>query len=188
MNDPRSLHRRAGAMAAGVIARIPAGRLADPTPCAGWDVRALINHMVGGNLRFAAIVTGEPPPQRGDNLVGDDPLAAFQDSLETLCAAFDRAGMLEQTFPTPIGEGPGRTLVAMRVSELTVHTWDLLAALGEPRDLDPELVAFAERRYRDMPLPREAGGLFGPEQPSPENAAAGDRLAAYVGRRIPQGP
>jgi uncharacterized protein (TIGR03086 family) len=187
MEDTRALHRRAGQMAADVIAQIPAEQLGDPTPCTEWDVRALINHMVNGNLRFVALVTGEPGPDRGEDVLGDDPLAAFRDSLRLLSAAFDREGVLEQTFPTPFGEGPGAQLVTMRTCELTMHTWDLAAATGQPRDLDPGLVAFTDQAFRARPIPRGGQSPFGPEQPAPDGATAPDRLAAYFGRAVPPG-
>ncbi len=185
MADPRALHRRAGAMAEDVIARIPAERLGDPTPCTEWDVRGVINHMVGGNLRFAALVTGGSGPERGDDVLGDDPLAAFRDSFGRLCAAFDAEGVLEQTFPTPFGDGPGVMLVGMRTCEMTMHTWDLAAATGQPRDLDPDLVTFTDAAFRSRPIPRGGQSPFGAEQPVPEGAAEADRLAAYFGRTIP---
>jgi len=185
MEDPRVLHRRAGENAADVIARIPAERLGDPTPCTEWDVRGVINHMVNGNLRFAALIAGEPGPERGEDALGNDPLAAFRGSVGELCAAFDREGVLDQTFPTPFGEAPGTMLVSMRTCEMSIHTWDLAAATGQPRDLDPDLVAFAESMFRARPIPRGGQSPFGPEQPVPDGAPAPDRLAAYAGRAVP---
>lgn len=185
MEDPRELHRRAGAMAADVIARIGPEQLSDPTPCTEWDVRAVINHMANGNLRVAAMVTGGSGPDRSEDVLGDDPPTAFRDSLDRLCAAFDRKGVLEQAFPTPFGEGPGRLLVAMRVSELTIHTWDLAAATGQLRDLDPELVVFTDSAFRARPIPRGGESPIGPEQPAPSGAMAADRLAAFAGRKVP---
>src|SRR5260370_8001843 len=32
-----------------------------PTPCTGWNVRDLVNHVVGGNLAFASLLRGRPP-------------------------------------------------------------------------------------------------------------------------------
>jgi uncharacterized protein (TIGR03086 family) len=188
MQDIRALHRKAGAMAHGVISHISSDQLSDPTPCTEWDVAALINHLVNGNLRFVAMVTGQPGPDRGQDVLGQDHLAAFSDSLDQLCAAFDREGMLEQTFPTPFGEGPGTLLVTMRVGELTIHSWDLAAATGQPRDLDPELVAFADKSMRSRPIPRGGQSPFAEQSSAPEGATAADRLAAYVGRTVPRRP
>ena len=185
MEDPRELHRRAGTMAEGVIAQIPAERLGDPTPCAEWDVRAVINHMANGNLRFAALISGKPGPDRGEDVLGDDPLAAFRDTFDRACTASDRTDVLEQTLPTPLGEGTGALLVTIRAGDLAVHAWDLAAATGQPRDLDPELVAFIDKTVRSLAVPRGEQSPFGTEQPAPAGATAADRLAAYLGRKVP---
>lgn len=185
MEDPRELLRRAGEMTAGVIAGIGPGRLGDPTPCTEWDVRVLINHLVSGNLRFAAMITGEPGPGREDDVLGADPLAAFRGSVAALRAAFDADGVMDRTFRTPTGEGPGRMLAGLRVCELTVHGWDLAAATGQPRDLDPAVVEFASGVFRGRPLPRGGPAPFAAEQQAPAGAPAADRLAAFAGRQVP---
>jgi uncharacterized protein (TIGR03086 family) len=172
-------------MASDVIACLRLDQIEHATPCTEWDVRALIDHVVGGNLRFAAMVAGEPGPDDGEDVLGGGPLASFQNSFSRLCEAFDRPGFLGQAFPTPLGEGPGALLVEMRVVELTIHTWDVAVAIGWPRDLDPELVGFAGSVLRSRPIPREAGGPFAPEQPSPPGATDADRLAAFAGRIVP---
>ncbi len=77
MADPRDLHRRAGGMAADVIAGVRPDQLGSATPCTEWDTRALINHVVGGNLGFAAMVAGEHGPGPGEDVLGGEPLAAF---------------------------------------------------------------------------------------------------------------
>ena len=73
----------------------------------------------------------------------------------------------------------------MRVSELTLHIWDLAAATGQSRNLDPELVAVADRILRAGSVPRGGESPIGPEQPAPADATAADRLAAFAGRAVP---
>jgi uncharacterized protein (TIGR03086 family) len=187
VEDVRKLHRQAGAMIESVMERIPAEAMTNPTPCDGWDVRALINHLVTGHRFFAALITGAEPPDREADFLGDDHMAAFRDSFDALCELFDREGVLEQTFQTPIGEGPGAMLVSMRITDTTMHAWDLSAATGQPRDLDPVLLAFVEQMVKSRDIPRGPGGPFGEEQPAPEGASAADRLAAYLGRKVPDG-
>jgi uncharacterized protein (TIGR03086 family) len=185
MPDPLKLLGRAGSTAEGIIARIPPERLADPTPCTGWNVRDVINHMANGNLRFAASITGAPGPDRGDDVLGGDPLAAFRDSLGAVLAAFAAEGALQRAYPSPFGELPGAALAMLRTAELAVHSWDLAAATGQPRDLDPDVVAAADQTMRSRPLTRGGSAPFGSEQPAPPGASAADRLAAYAGREIP---
>ena len=130
------------------------------------------------------MVAGEPGPERAEDGPGGDALAGFLDAFSGLCMAFDREGFLEQVFPTPLGEGPGELLVAMRITELTIHAWDIAAATGQPRDLDPELVSFTDGFLRSKPIPRGVNGPFAPEQPAPASAGHADRLAAFAGRPV----
>ena len=185
MADPRDLHRRAGGMATDVIGRVRPDQLRNATPCTDWNVRALIGHVVGGNLKFAAMVAGEHGPGPDEDVLGDDLLAGFVNSFDGLSAVFDRGGFLEQVFPTPLGDGPGELLVGLRITELTVHSWDVAAATGQARDLDPELVAFTDGFLRSNPIPRGANGPFAREQPAPAGATDADRLAAFAGRPVP---
>ena len=184
MADPRDLHRRAGSMAADFIARVQPDQLGNVTPCTEWDVRALISHLAGGSRGFAAMVAGEAGSERGEDGPGGDTLASFLDAFSGLCTAFDREGFLEQVFPTPLGEGPGELLVAMRITELTIHAWDIASATGQPRDLDSELVGFTDGFLRSRPIPRGVNGPFAAEQPAPAGAADADRLAAFAGRPV----
>jgi uncharacterized protein (TIGR03086 family) len=147
-------------------------------------VRALISHLAGGSRGFTAMVAGKHGSEQEQDGPGGDPVAGFLDAFSGLCAAFDREGFLEQVFPTPLGEGPGGLLVAMRITELTIHAWDIAAATGQPRDLDPELVGFADGFLRSIPIPRDVNGPFAPEQPAPAGAGDSDRLAAFAGRPV----
>jgi uncharacterized protein (TIGR03086 family) len=171
-------------MAADVIAGVRLDQLEDATPCTEWDARALISHVISGNLGFAAMVAGQPMPAPGADAHGGDLAAVFQDSFDQLCAAFDSPGVLERVFPTPLGEGPGTLLVALRITELTVHTWDLMAATRQPGDFDPELVGFVDTLLRSQPIPRGVNAPFALEQPPPQGATDADRLAAFTGRVV----
>lgn len=185
MNDSRAMHRQAGELVGQLIDETSDAQFGLPTPCSEWDVRALINHLVNGQLRFTAALKGEPGPERSDDVLGDNPAADFRSSFAGLSAMFDEDGFLERTVPTPFGEAPGARLVAMRVTELTLHAWDLAVATGQSRVFDPELVAFANATLRAQPIPRADGGPFGPEQLVPELATDADLLAAFAGRAVP---
>ena len=62
---------QAFASTAGVLAEVDAQQLDGATPCASWQVRELINHLVGGTIYFA--VTAEtgvaPTGRRGHRLL-----------------------------------------------------------------------------------------------------------------------
>ena len=78
------LHRMALESTRTFIAGIGDDRWADATPCDGWDVRALVNHVVAGNLWAAELASGRSIDEVGDRLdgdvLGDSPLDAYDRS------------------------------------------------------------------------------------------------------------
>lgn len=166
-----------------VVERVAAAALASPTGCTGWDVRALLNHMVFENLAHAALATGGPMPEpdAGTDYLGDDHVAAFRVSAQRARAALTDPALLHRTFGPQ--EAPGSFVAQMLVNEQLTHGWDLARATGQPTDLAP---AAAERAlpaarafYGDVP---RTDATYRYEQPVPPGATAADRLAAYLGR------
>ncbi len=183
--DPIALFEAAAAQTDRVVAAVRPDQLADPTPCADWRVRDVINHLVTGNLLFAATVAGTERPDRSRDHLGDDPLGAFRASVSQLSEAFAKHDVLSGTYATPVGEGPGAQLVQMRLAELIVHGWDIAKATGQSTDFDPALVAVARRGYEHAPvLPRGEGKPFREAKPEPAGATDADRLAAFLGRQL----
>jgi uncharacterized protein (TIGR03086 family) len=168
-----------------VIRGVAADQWSAPTPCTEWNVRMLVNHVVGGTLLFAAIIRGEPRPDRSRDHLGDDPAAAFASAAQSLHDAFVQPGVMEGIFQSPIGERPGSQLVQMRITEQLVHGWDLATATGQTLDVPPELVAQTVSALRErLPGGRRQGPMFADEQPCDEDALALDRLAAFLGRSV----
>ncbi|MFD9438432.1 TIGR03086 family metal-binding protein [Streptomyces sp. NPDC060006] len=153
-----------------------------PTPCADWDVRTLLNHIVWENLLWAGLADGTPRSDFTADHLGDDHLAAFRTASRAARSAFSRPGMLEQRY----GPAPGRRLVEQLVIEMLVHGWDLARAVGHPSGIPQRLAEAALPVVREAygDLPRTAAGSFAPPQPVPDSAGALDRLAAYLGRTV----
>jgi len=54
-----------------------------------WTVRELVNHLIGMNRVFAALLADEPaPPRPAADYVEDNPVGAYRDSAVALQAAF----------------------------------------------------------------------------------------------------
>ncbi|MGN9762328.1 hypothetical protein [Streptomyces sp. SD31] len=79
-------------------------------------------------------------------------------------------------------------MVEQLLVELLVHGWDLATALGLDRDPLPDIARAALPVVREIygELPRTAGGSIAPVRPVPEHAQALDRVAAFLGRRVPE--
>jgi uncharacterized protein (TIGR03086 family) len=166
-----------------IVARIRPDQWQLPTPCDGVDVRALVNHLVAGNLAFVTLVTGTQPPVRDADHLGDDPFFAFRASADLLAAALRTPGVAARTFTLPFGPVPGSALVGIRINEFLGHGWDLARATGQPADFPSGVAVRALAEARNM-LRTRSPGPFAPEQPAPDGAPAIDQLAAFLGRTV----
>jgi uncharacterized protein (TIGR03086 family) len=180
-DDMRAL-RSAIAGAEIIIAGVPAGLWGAPTPCTDVDVRALVNHLLSGNLYFASLVCGLPVPDGDEDHLGADPAGAFRAAAASLVAALDAPGVLDRTYRLPIGQVPGRALIEIRPIEHLGHGWDVAKATGQAAPFQEDVAergpAIARCQLHNRPE-----GAFGAEVKVPENAAAIDRLAGFLGRR-----
>ncbi|SRR5579883_2527 len=172
-----------------MVASLRPEDLSKPTPCSEWNVRQLLDHMIGVNWRFAAGASGQPQvgaPALDSSPSGDDPAAAYAASARAAIAAWKTPGALERTLNLPFGQIPGAQAIGFNIADQLVHTWDLAKATGRDRTLDPEVsAAVLERARQAMPAgARSPGGPFGPEQPCPADAPIHDRLAAFLGRQV----
>ena len=185
---PAEALARACASTRAVLARIRPGQLGDPTPCASWDVGALISHFVGTpRWAAAAVRTGDGSPAADRDYAAGDYLASYDAAVRDALDAFAAPGALERAVTLPFGALPGAALLALLAQEQFTHGWDLARAAGQPTDLDPalaaELLARAGALVSDDLRGPDGTAFFGPATPPPPGAGAADRLAAFLGRR-----
>jgi uncharacterized protein (TIGR03086 family) len=168
-----------------ILAKVQPGDLAAATPCASWDVSALVNHFVGTARWWAAIVTGAGAAGE----VGyPDSVSAYEESIEIATSAFETEGVLEETFRLDLGEFSGAALLGLAATEQFTHGWDLARAIGQHTDLDPELATEllirAKLAVTDAYRGPDGAALFGPATQAPAGASPADQLAAFLGRRV----
>jgi uncharacterized protein (TIGR03086 family) len=179
---------RASTAVGDLIDRIPADRWTAPTPCTEWTVRDVVDHLVGMNLVFVAMLEESPMPERGADRLGTDPAGAFRRSVAALQTAARRPGVLERSRTTAVGAATGEERLRWRIVDLLVHGWDLAQATGAglelPDDLAEQALTFARAQLPDQPR----AGRFDDPQPVADTAPAIDRLAAVTGRRVPWMP
>ena len=83
--DLRPLHAAAVRATVDLVARATPADLGKPTPCAGWDLAALLAHMTAQHHGFAAAARG----RGGDETVwapgplGDDFISRYAGALST---------------------------------------------------------------------------------------------------------
>ncbi|MFF9770816.1 TIGR03086 family metal-binding protein [Streptomyces sp. NPDC014636] len=186
--DPRPVYTRATEQAAAVIRTVRPEQLERPTPCAEFDVRGLLGHIVGGTRRIAVVGEG------GDGLavtpsaegVADDGWTAAYDEVRArVLKAWTSDERMTSAVRVPWGEVPGHAALSGYVMEIVTHTWDLAEAVGHPFALDPELADFALATARTVlpdSRPRDEQTPFGTRREVPAEAGAYERLAAWLGR------
>ena len=157
-------------------------QLSDPTPCAEFQVRDLVNHLFQVVERFQAIAAKQPVDFTAtpDYLHGDWRARFAEEARKTVAAWADPAAV-EGDSPSM---GMPQAMVAnLILVDLTVHGWDLAQGTGQVYEPDPEVVAvvgpFTERM---APMGRERG-VFAEMTDFPPDADEFARLLAYTGRR-----
>ena len=189
--DPRPLYFRALDWVAGLAAAVPEDAMTDPTPCAGFDVRTLLAHLVTTARRPLAIARGTDPmahPLVSTQLQAEGPAATYASEVAALRAEWggpDGEALLARTARVPWGEVPGREALTGFLNETLVHGWDLAVATGQHPEADPDLAEAALTVARAQ-IPEEIRGgdfPFGPVVASAPDAGPTERLANWSGHR-----
>ncbi|ALG11316.1 TIGR03086 family metal-binding protein [Kibdelosporangium phytohabitans] len=160
----------------------------DPSPCAKWTARDVVDHavMMHGAMLAPVGRTLSPAPA--------DALGAFR------AARADVEALLADPVAAATGcRTPAGTVTAAEhvdqvlVDDLILHRWDLATALGLDATMDP---AEVERMWAaNTAIPAETMAkfrtpgafgpgieVFGPEVPVPPEAPTQDRLLGFIGR------
>jgi len=184
--DVVELHRRAVAEFGARVAHVRDDQWAGPTPCAEWDVRALVNHLVGENRWTAPLLAGRTIAEVGDrfdgDLLGSDARGAWASASEEALAAVGEPGALDRTVHLSHGPAPASEYVTQLFVDHLVHAWDLARATGVSERLDPDLVEACAAWFADQePFYREAG-VIGPVVEVDEGADPQTALLSRFGR------
>jgi len=152
------------------------------TPCTEWNVRELVNHVVGEDLWTGPLMRGSTIEEVGDRLEGD--LLGGDPWKRALGAATEATGAVAEMLPTngtvhlSYGEEQMTEYVHQIAADHLIHGWDLAVATGGDADLDPELVQAVAAWFADREELYRQAGAIGPRVGSP-GGAQGDLLAGF---------
>jgi uncharacterized protein (TIGR03086 family) len=185
--DVLDLHRRALAEFGRRVHSVRADQWGCPTPCVDWEVRHLVNHLVAEQLWVQPLLSGKRVADLGDgfaagDVLGDDPVAAWDAAAEAAEAAFGEPGALERTVHLSYADRPGEEYAREMIFDLVVHSWDLARGISADDTLDPSLV---EAVYAAIEPDTDltASGLFDQPVPVPPDSDEQTRLIAFTGRK-----
>ncbi len=164
-----TLHRRAVEHWAARVAVVRSEQWSDPTPCAGWTVRDLVNHVVGEELWAVPLLRGatiqEVGAQFDGDVLGDDPLERARLTASVATATVDEVVPGGGRVHLSYGEEDMGEYVRQLCADHLVHGWDLAAATGGDRAMDPELVAEVGAWFAQREALYRSAGVIGPRPP-----------------------
>ncbi|WP_460306603.1 TIGR03086 family metal-binding protein [Actinocorallia aurea] len=169
-----------------VAALVPQDALAARTPCAEFDLRALVNHWIlwsSHALEHRGLRTEIP----ADLLEADFTAAAtwredYAATLDRALSVWSRPETWEGDITSGMGATPAPRLAGILFADLALHTWDVARSVGTTLTLsDPaaELLCTEVAEISDMY--RQYDG-FAASVPVPADAPPLDRALAEAGR------
>jgi len=155
------------------------------TPCTEWDVRALVNHLVGEWLWMAPLIEGQTIAEVGNrfdgDVLGDEPLQRVVDAQHQAVAALEAPGALGRTVQLSFGDTPASDYAMQMTIDSTIHSWDLAHGMRGDDTLDPQLVDLVYGELMNVAESWRSGGAFGPEK-APIDDSKQAKMIALTGR------
>lgn len=183
--DVVELHRRATERFARLAGMVKPEQWTAATPCVGWDVRTLVNHVAGEELWAVPLLAGQTIADVGDRLngdvLGDDPAGTVAHAAHAAQIAVVEPVLLRRSVQLSYGEEDAAEYVSQLIADHLIHGWDLAAAIGADRTLDPGLVSAVATWYAEREEVYRSSGAVGP-RPSQVYTDPADRLLAAFGR------
>jgi uncharacterized protein (TIGR03086 family) len=176
-----------------VVARLADDDLTRPTPCAAWDLGALLAHMTAQHRGFAAAADG-----RGADLTVWQPVRdagaaeavrRYAAAADEVIAAFAAEDVLDRAFLLPEFTTertfPGRLAVGFHLVDYVVHGWDVARALDVAYQPAADVLAMTlpiARAVPDGEARTVPGAAFAPGLAVPEGADPLTEILLLLGR------
>jgi uncharacterized protein (TIGR03086 family) len=168
-----------------LIENVPADRLDATTPCPEYDVRTLMDHMVGWLRAFAAGANDRGDAEDGSAYSTEEHAKEFRAAADDLVRGWREHGTDRQVRFVSGNTMPAGTVLGMTLMEYVTHGCDLAIATGQPLPFtDEELETTLERARTNLPEQYRGDGMaFGNVVPVADDAPAADRLLGFMGRK-----
>ena len=186
------LYLRAAGHFDALVHRLPAQGWSAGSPCAGWTVRDVVNHVAAENLWLEALLNGSTIAEVGDRFSGDvlgrDPVAGWEAAFRAGHDAATGEGVAARTVQLGAGPATGAEYLTEVGVDHVIHGWDVAIGIGADDRVEPDLVAAVGGWF----LTREEGyrqaGAVGPRPAVGHDGDPQARLLAMFGRTRPVDP
>jgi uncharacterized protein (TIGR03086 family) len=159
----------------------------NPTPDDEWDVRALVNHVVGELVWMPPLLDGKTIADVGDrfdgDVLGDAPIEAWDAAAAGATAAIGASGASTRIVHLSFGDFPGAGYMDQVGSDLLIHAWDLARGIGADETMPSDLVAYCATWFADWQEGYRGAGVIADPPPVPDDADDQTRLLAAFGRK-----
>jgi uncharacterized protein (TIGR03086 family) len=178
---PVGLMERSITYALGAVSDIGADDLSRPTPCRGWNLRALLAHFIESvdELRLDVDPGYRPAPV---GFGGIELVAVFRERAGGLLGAWAAAGCADRRLPIDELSLAASTVAWVGAIEIGVHAWDVSQACGAARPMPPRLATEVLGAAVRLVTPDTRHPHFAARIPAPASADPGSRLVAFLGR------
>jgi uncharacterized protein (TIGR03086 family) len=167
-----------------LVAGLTAAELDAASPCAGWDVRATLNHLLGATWMFTLVNQGQPVDEDAGDVIGDDASLAVAAAAKENLASWRQPGAFEGDRSYAFGTLPATGAAMLNLEEVIVHNWDVAKAIGQQLVIDPAVGQMIYDWGVSIPLDDfRDHGAFGPEVAVSASAPIVDRLVGLLGRQ-----
>jgi uncharacterized protein (TIGR03086 family) len=181
MMDMESMYRRSVDGWTERVAAVGPDQWGAVTPCADWDVRTLVNHVVGEDLWTEPLVRGATIEEVGDrfegDLLGDDPVGAVRTAAAQATETVGEKLPSRPKVHLSYGDEDLEEYVAQLIADHLIHGWDLAAATGGDTDLDEDVVAAVAEWYAEREEIYRSAGMVAERVPG-----QGDPQSELLGR------
>lgn len=156
------------------------------TPCKDWDIRALVNHVVGENLWIPELFAGKTIKDVGDRLDGDvlgtEPAEAWDKASRLALESLEAPGALQRTVHLSFGDTKGSDYMLQMAIDQTIHAWDLATSLNRSVMWPEGHIEAVYERFKPVSESWRGPGGLGPAVKVDETADALTHLIALAGR------
>jgi len=166
------------------LADVAARDLDRPTPCAEWDVRAIVLHVTDVADALVDMVGTGTFDLGSTSRADGEVVAAAQDRVHRLVATLDAALDRDRLDAEADADRTAWAIAAAQggAIDLTAHGWDLATACGSARPIPVGLAAELVELTASLIDEGSRDPLFAAPVPVGPSASAGDRFVAFLGR------
>jgi uncharacterized protein (TIGR03086 family) len=132
--------------AAALVDDLPPRSLDRVSPCRGWSVLDVINHLAAVTEKFGRFAAGTAGPVRqlrGD-LVGTEPAKRFRGIAEAAASTWrEHPEALTAVCNLPFGSFDGPTAAGINLFDAVIHQWDIAVGAGIDHTISEDLAVVA---------------------------------------------